>query len=104
MSQDLLNYVGTIQLIKNPDGSYSVPNLSSFSTQLGDPMPFYVPNLQWSRVEVGYKGDAYPFKVDDNLYNSGSSPLSSDGFVYLDTSYITNSSSSNGDLWMKINL
>jgi hypothetical protein len=104
ISQDALWYSGTIQLIKNSDGSYSVPNLSSFSTQLGDPMPIYVPNLQWARVEVGYKGDPYPFEVDDNLYDPGSSPLSSDGFVYLDTSYITNSSSSNGAFWMKISL
>jgi hypothetical protein len=104
LSQSVLWYYNTIQLVKNSDGSWSVPDLSGFSTQLGDPMPFYVPNAQWARAEIGYKGDTDPFEVDDDLYDPGSSPLSSDGFVYLDTSYITDSSSTNGDFWMKITL
>jgi hypothetical protein len=104
LSQDTLWYSDTIQLVKNSDGSWSVPNLSSFSTQLGDPMPFYVPNAKWARMEVGYKGDPNPSEVDDNLYEPGSSPLSSDGFVYLDTGYITDSSTASGDFWMKISL
>ena len=72
-SQDLLWYDDTIQLVKNSDGSWSVPNLSNFSTQLGDPMPFYIPNLQWARVEIGSNGCSSPFEIDDNQYKPGSS-------------------------------
>jgi hypothetical protein len=104
ISQPSLWYYDTIQLVNNLDRSWSVPDLSGVSTQLEDRMPFYVPNANWARMEVGYKGDLDPFEVDDNLYDPGSSPLSSDGFVYLDTGYITNSSSSSGDFWMKITL
>jgi len=104
LSQDALWYSDTIQLVKNSDGSWSVPNLSNFSTQLGDPMPFYIPSLQWARVEIGSNGCSFPFEIDDNQYKPGSSLLSSDGFLYLPTGYITNSSSSGGGLWMKISL
>jgi hypothetical protein len=100
---DLLYTYNNIQLVKNQDGSYSTPDLSGYSTQLGDQIPFYVPNLQWARVEVGYKGDSYPFEVDDQFYDPSSDPIGSDGYLYLDTSYITNSSST-GDFWMKITL
>jgi hypothetical protein len=55
-------------------------------------------------LEVGYNGCLSPFEVDDNLYKSGTSPLSSDGFLYLQTSYITNSASSGGSLWIKTTL
>ncbi len=103
-SQDLLWYYNTIQLIKNSDGSYSVPNLSGLSTQLEDSIPFYVPNAEWARMEVGDNGVPDPIEVYDNLYDAGSSPLSSDGYVYLNTSYITDSSASDGDFWLKISL
>jgi len=104
LSQDLLWYYNTIQLINNPDGSWSVPNLSSVSTQLEDSIPFYVPNAQWARMEVGHNGDPDPFEVDDNLYDPGSSPLYSDGYVYLDTDYITDSSTASGNFWIKTSL
>ena len=100
-SQALLWYSGTIQLVKNTDGTYSVPDLSWFSTLINDPMPFYVPSLQWARFEVGSNGLSKPFEVYDNLYRSGSSPLSSDTFMYLSTRYITNSSTYGGNLWAK---
>jgi hypothetical protein len=104
LSQSLLWYYNTIQLVKISDGSYSVPDLLWFSTSIGSPMPFYVPSLQWARLEVGSNGFSSPFEVDDNLYKSGTSPLSSDGFLYLQTSYITNSASSGGSLWIKTTL
>jgi hypothetical protein len=103
-SQALLWYVGTIQLVKNGDGTYSVPDLSWFSTLVNDPMPFYVPSLKWARFEVGSNGFSSPFEVDDNLYRAGSSPLSSDTFMYLSIKYITNSSSAGGSLWIKTSL
>ena len=81
-----------------------MPDLSSFSTQLEDSIPFYIPNLQWARVEIGYNGDPTPFEVDDNLYDPTTDPIGSDGYLYLSTDYITNSSSASGDLWMKITL
>ncbi len=104
LSQDLLWYYNTIQLVKNSDGSWSVPNLSGFSTQLEDSIPFYVPNLQWARVEIGSNGCSSPFEIDDNLYKAGSSLVSSDGYLYLPTGYITNSSSFGGNLWIKTSL
>ena len=81
LSQDLLWCDKTIQLVKNSDGSWSVPDLSNFSTQLEDSIPFYVPNLQWARVEVGYNGDPSPFEVDDNLYDPTTDPIGSDGYL-----------------------
>jgi hypothetical protein len=104
-SQDML-YYGPIKiyLVKNTDGSYSVPNLSGFATLINDSIPFYVPNLQWARLEVGNKGTSTPFAIYDNNYASGSSPISSDGFLYLSTAFITNSSSSTGNLWVKTSL
>jgi len=101
-SQDVFYNYSTIQLIHNPDNSYSVPDLSSFSTVLNDFIPFYVPNLQWARVEIGNKGDSSVFEVDDVLYDPQSNLVGSDGFLYLSTDYITDSSSTNGDFWMKI--
>src|ERR1035437_4906556 len=58
-----------IPLPKNPDGSYGIPDLSSFSTTLADSISFYVPNLQWARVEAGYNGDEYPFQIDGNQFD-----------------------------------
>jgi hypothetical protein len=104
LSYDNLYAYQQILLIKNPNGSYSVPDLSSFSTTLADSISFYVPNLQWARVEVGYKGESYPFEVDDELYEPGSNPIGSDRFLYLPMDYITDSSSNSGDFWMKITL
>ena len=91
-----------IPLPKNPDGIYGMPDLSSFSTTLANYISFYVPNLQWARVEIGYKGDAYPFEVDDELLGPGSNPIDNEGFLEINTSYITDSSTSSGNLWMKI--
>ena len=67
-------------------------------------MQFYVPNLQWARVEIGYKGDSYPFEVDDEFYDPGSDPIGSNGFLYLSPDDITNSATSGGIYWMKITL
>ena len=104
-SQPSLYSYNTFQLVKNGNGSYSVPDLSGFSTVLNDQIPFYVPNLQWARVEVGDKGDTYPsIEVDDELLDPASNPIGSDGFLYLNTDEITDSSSSSGDFWMKITL
>ena len=103
-SEPSLYSYNTFQFIKNTDGSYSVPDLSGYSTELNSVVPFYISNLKWARVEVGDNGDSYPFEVDDVLYDPGSNPVGSDGFLYLNTSYITDSSSSNGDFWMKITL
>ena len=61
----------TFQFIKNTDGSYSVPDLSGYSTELNSVVPFYISNLKWARVEVGDNGDSYPFEVDNILYESG---------------------------------
>jgi hypothetical protein len=91
-----------IPLPKNPDGSYGIPDLSSFSTTLAGYISFYVPNVQWARVEIGYKGDAYPFEVDDKLLDPGSNPIDNEGFLEINTSYITDSSTSSGNLRMKI--
>lgn len=104
ISYDNLYAYQTNQLVKNSNGTYSVPDLSSFSTTLNSSIPFYVPNLLWARAEVGYKGDSYPFEVDDELLDPESNPIGSDGFLYLSTDYITDSSSNNGDLCMKITL
>jgi len=101
-SQDLLYYGNSkIQLIKNADGSWSVPNLSAFSTIVNDPMPFYFANVKWVRTEVGNNGNSTPFAVYDNRYTPGSSPLNPDGFVYLPSGDITNSASTGGKYWIK---
>ena len=73
LSYDNFSAFQTNQLVNNSDRSYGVPDLSSFSTTLADSISFYVPNLQWARIEVGYKGESYPFEVNDELYDSGKS-------------------------------
>jgi hypothetical protein len=93
-----------IPLPKNPNGSYGMPDLSSFSTTLADYVSFYVPSLQWARLEIGYKGDLNPFEVDDGLYDPLSNPIDSGGFLEMPTSYITDSSLASGNFWMKITL
>ena len=103
-SYENLDAYEVIPLPKNTDGSYGMPNLSSFSTTLADYISFYVPNLQWARLEIGYKGDTDPFEVDDELYDPGTDPIDSAGFLEMQTSYITDSSLTNGDFWMKITL
>lgn len=101
---DLFYNQSTIQLVKNSGGGYGVPDLSGYSTELGDSIPVYVPNLQWARVEVGYAGDTNSFEVEDVNYDPESDPIGSDGYLYLDTGYITNSSASTGGFWMKTTL
>jgi hypothetical protein len=89
-------------LVKNSDGSYSVPDVSGVSTEINDPIPFYIPNVQWARAEISYAGDSSgAFEIDDDLYDPGTSPLQSDGFVYLSPSTITDSSSINGSFSLK---
>jgi hypothetical protein len=102
-SQDIFYYFQIIQLVKNGI-SYSVPDLSGFSTHLNDSVPFYVPNLQWARVEVGYYGETYPFRTYDGLLDPETDPVGSDGFLYLPSGFITDSSTTNGDFWVKISL
>jgi hypothetical protein len=102
LSKYMFDYIGNIKLLKNPDNSYSVPSLYGFSTVLEDSIPFYIPNLSWARVEVGHNGNQSPSEIDDQFYTNN--PIGSDGFLYLSTSDITNSSSSGGNLWMKISL
>jgi hypothetical protein len=103
-SYENLDAYEVISLPKNSDGSYGMPDLSSFSTTLADYISFYVPSLQWARLEIGYKGDTDPFEIDDELYDPGSNPIDSAGFLEIQTSYITDSSISSGDFWMKITL
>jgi len=103
-SYENLDAYEVIPLPKNPDGSYGMPDLSSFSTTLADYISFYVPSLQWARLEIGFKGDLNPFEVDDGLYDPVSNPIDSEGFIEMPTSYITDSSSNSGDFWMKITL
>ncbi len=79
-----------------------MPNLSSFSTTLDGYISFYVPNLQWARLEIGYNGDSDPFEVDDELYDSETDPIDDEGFLEINTDYITNSASVGGTYWMKI--
>ena len=83
------------------NGTYSLPNLSGFSTQLNSDIPLYIPDLQWARYEIGFIGDDYPSIVDDNLYEPPG-PIDSEGFLDLPTGYMSDSSSTNGDLWIKV--
>ena len=101
LSQDIFTYLNTFLLIKNPDQSYSVPNLSSFSTTISSSVPFNIPTPSpWAHVEVGYNGTSSPFEIDDKYWTNN--PIGSDGFLYLQTRDITNLASSGGNLWMKI--
>ena len=88
----------------NISGVYSVPDLSWFSTKISDKIPIYVPGLRWARLEVGNKGDSKPFEVDDNRIKGSTNVIASDGFMYLPTWAITNSSKTNGDYWLKLSL
>jgi hypothetical protein len=101
-SYETLDAYEVISLPKNPDGSYGMPDLASFSTTLSDYISFYVPNLQWARLEIGDKGNTDPFEVDDELYNPGTDPIDSAGFLEINTDYITNSASVGGTYWIKI--
>ncbi len=102
-SQDVFSYRNAIQLTENVSGTYSVPDLSGFSTSLASSIPFYVPApFTWAHVEVGYKNNPYPFELDDLHWTNN--PIASDGYLYFNAGDITNSSSSNGSLWMKISL
>ena len=104
-SQDVFSYTNAIQLTENVSGTYSVPDLSGFSTSLASSIPFYVPApFTWARVEVGYDGNSTPFEIDDQFYSPANNPIASDGYIYFNAGDITNSSSSNGSLWMKITL
>jgi hypothetical protein len=90
----------SIKLVK--DGNkYSIPDLSWFSTEVNSIVPVYISNLQWTRIEVGYRGDTVPFEVDDELYDPTTDPIDYEGDLDLPTSYVTNSSSASGDFWVK---
>lgn len=104
ISYHVFSYIGLVQLIKNADGSYSAPSMDNYSSVLSDWIPFYVPGLRWARTEFGTNGISAPFETDDNNFAAGSGPIGSDGFLYMFTAYITNSSSSTGNLWVKTSL
>ncbi|MDE2188203.1 MAG: hypothetical protein KGJ35_00535 [Patescibacteria group bacterium] len=104
-SQPSLTYDNSFLLVSNNDGTYSVPDLSSVSTVLNDTLPFNISGLQWARSEISYSWDPVdPFEVDDVLYDPTTDPIGSDGFLYLSSGYITNSSSASGAFAMKISL
>jgi hypothetical protein len=92
-SYDNLYYYQIIPPVKNSNGTYSVPDLSSFSTTLDDSISFYVSNLQWNFV---------PFEADDVRLNSATNPIDNEGFLEISASYITNSASSGGAFWLKL--
>ncbi|HEY1718396.1 MAG TPA: hypothetical protein VGH42_08915 [Verrucomicrobiae bacterium] len=85
---------------KNPDGTYSVPDFSNYSTKLTGTIPFYIPNLKWARVEVSGATNA----VEDTFYNPPSNPIDSTGCLDLPLAYATNSASSGGSYGLKITL
>ncbi len=88
----------------NISGTYAVPNLSWFKTKISDKIPVYVPGLRWARLETGLKDNPEPFEVNDRRLSPGDDVLHSDGFMYLYTSVIANSSKTNGDYWLKLSL
>ena len=61
-------YYTRYYLVTN-NGSYALPDLSGFSTQINDDIPLYIPNLQWARYEIGYRGNTNSFEVDDEHLN-----------------------------------
>jgi hypothetical protein len=85
----------------NSNGSYTLPDLSSFSTQINPNIPLYLPGLQWARYEIYYAGYDYPLEVDDGLLDPATDPIDSDGFLDLPTGYMSSSSSTNGEFWVK---
>ena len=90
-----------VYLVKT-NGSYAIPDLSGYTVQLNSTIPLYLPGLQWARYEVGYVGDDYSFEVDDVRYDPTTDPIDSQGLLELPTSYMSDSSSTNGNLWITI--
>lgn len=86
------------------NGNYTVPSLPDFSLKLNESVPFYIPGLQWARLEIGFYGDPFPFEVDDWRLDPATDPIGSDGFLYLPTEVISNSSASNGLYSLKISV
>lgn len=96
------NYIDIAPTIVS--GVYGIPNLSWFSTTMNDKVPFYIPNLKWARLEIENMDDPNAFEVDDNRIKGSTNVIASDGFMYLPTWAITNSSKLNGDYWLKLSL
>ena len=88
----------------NISGVYTVPDLSWFSIKICDRIPIYIPGLRWARLETGLKNNPDPFEVNDRRLSPENDVLHSDGFMYLYTSVIANSSKADGDYWLKLSL
>jgi hypothetical protein len=94
-------YYTHLYLVKNGN-TYSLPDLSGLSPQINNNIPLYIPNLQWARYEIGNTGNQNPFEVDDERLNPSTDPIGSDGFLWLPTDLLSNSSTTNGTYWIKI--
>ena len=84
------------------NGMYSIPDLSWFKTQICPTVPFYIPKLKWARLEIGHTGSPDSFDVRDERIDPLMDILHSDGFMYLPTAIISNSSKTNGLYWLKL--
>ena len=84
------------------NGVYSIPDLSWFKTQICPTVPFYIPKLKWARLEIGHTGSPDSFDVRDERIDPLMDILHSDGFMYLPTAIISNSSKTNGLYWLKL--
>jgi len=69
----ILNYLycyHEFNLVKNPNGSYSLPDFSSLEMGLATTMLWEVQGLEWGRVEVSYASSGAVFQEEDSRYHS----------------------------------
>jgi len=87
------------------NGVYKVPqDIVWPSTKINTDIPFYISKLKWVRLEIGIAGNPIPFEVHDNRIDPTTDILSSDGFMYLPTEVIMESSKTNGLFWINLTI